>query len=181
MIVVVGESASGKTSVVRCLVNKYGFENIITYTTRPQRKDEQNGVDYHFIVKSQFEKLKEQDFFAETAEYNGWYYGSAKEDYNKCSNKKVVILTPAGVRQLRNNKINAAVVYLNVPRRDRLIKILKRGDNIEESYRRNLSDVGQFDGFVNEADIVIKNKKYKKSVDKVSKEIYKKYKEKLGE
>lgn len=42
----------------------------------------------------------------------------------------------------------------------RLIKILERGDDIEEAYRRNLSDVGQFDGIKDEVDYVISNKGY---------------------
>lgn len=70
-------------------------------------------------------------------------------------------MTPHGLRQLRKNKdLHIISFYIDVPRRDRLIKILERGDDIEESYRRNLSDVGQFDGIKDEVDYVISNKGY---------------------
>ena len=67
--------------------------------------------------------------------------------------------------------INVVSFYINVPRRDRLIKILQRGDNIEESYRRNLSDVGQFDGIEDEVDFVLYNEGYQKSIEEMAKEV----------
>ena len=169
MIVLVGESASGKSSIEKYLVDNYGYKKIISYTTRQPREGEVNGVDYHFITKSQFRRLKEQGFFAETAIYNDWYYGVAKKD---CTDDKVAVLTPHGLRQVSKiEDVRATSFYINVPRRDRLIKILQRGDNIEESYRRNLSDVGMFDGIEDEVDFVINNNGYNKSIAEMSKEI----------
>lgn len=169
MIVLVGESASGKSSIERYLVENYGYKKVISYTTRQPREGEVDGIDYHFIDKSQFRRLKEQGFFAETAVYNGWYYGTLKKD---CTDDKVAVLTPHGLRQISKIKgINVTSFYINVPRRDRLIKILQRGDNIEESYRRNLSDVGQFDGIEDEVDFVIHNNGYKKSIEEMAKEV----------
>ncbi len=169
MIVLVGESASGKSSIEKYLVDNCGYNKIVSYTTRQPREGEVDGFDYHFITRSQFRRLKEQDFFAETAVYNDWYYGVAKKD---CTNDKVAVLTPHGLRQVSKiNDINVISFYINVPRRDRLIKILQRGDNIEESYRRNLSDVGMFDGIQDEVDYVINNHGYSRSIEEMSKEI----------
>ena len=169
MIVLVGESASGESSIERNLVENHGFKKIVSYTTRKPRLAEVNGVDYHFISTELFLELKEQGFFAETAVYNGWYYGTAKSD---CTNDKVAVLTPHGLRQMSKiQDIDVISFYINVPRRDRLIKILQRGDNIEEAYRRSLSDVGQFDGIIDEVDYVIGNAGYKKSVEQITKEV----------
>ena len=169
MIVLIGESASGKSSIEKYLVNNYGYNKIVSYTTRPPRDGEVNGVDYHFIDKSQFRRLTEQNFFVETAVYRGWYYGVAKRD---CTDDKVAVLTPHGLRQVSKVEgINVMSFYINVPRRDRLIKILQRGDDIEESYRRNLSDVGMFDGIQDEVDYVINNHGYSRSIEEISKEI----------
>lgn len=169
MLVLVGESASGKSSIEKYLVDNCGYNKIVSYTTRQPREGEVDGIDYHFIDKSQFRRLKEQEFFAETAVYNDWYYGVAKKD---CIDSKVAVLTPHGLRQISKIKdINIISFYINVPRRDRLIKILQRGDSIEESYRRNLSDVGMFDGIQDEVDYVINNIGYNKSIAEMSKEI----------
>lgn len=170
MIVLVGESASGKSSIEKYLVNNYDYKKVVSYTTRPPRNEEIDGVDYHFIDAERFLKLKADGFFAETAMYRDWYYGTAKED---CTNDKIAVLTPHGLRQISKLKdIDVISFYINVPRRDRLIKILQRGDSIEESYRRNLSDVGQFDGVEDEVDYIIHNDGYKKSVAEMAQEVH---------
>ena len=171
MIVLVGESASGKSSIERHLVDHHGFNKVVSYTTREPRQGEVDGVDYHFIDTQKFLELKEQGFFAETAMYNNWNYGTAKED---CTDDKVAVLTPHGLRQVSKlDGINVTSFYINVPRRDRLIKILQRGDNIEEAYRRSLSDVGQFDGIADEVNYVIDNVGYKKSIAEMTHEVLK--------
>ena len=173
MIVIVGESACGKTSVANYLAEHYGYKKIITYTTRSPREGEQDGVDYYYVSNERFETLKIQNFFAETAIYNNWNYGSAREDYTQDS---VIILTPKGLRAIRNSGIkNIFSVYIHVPRRDRLIKCLNRGDDIEEAYRRSLSDVGQFDGIKDEVDLVVYNPSYTFDVMSIAGVIQEKY------
>lgn len=170
MIVLVGESASGKSSIEKCLVENYGYNKIVSYTTRPPRDGEVDGVDYHFITTEQFYKLNGQCHFAESAKYREWFYGIAKED---CTDDKVAVLTPHGLRQVSKlEDVNITSFYINVPRRDRLIKILQRGDNIEEAYRRSLSDVGQFDGIEDEVDFIICNEGYKRTIEEMAQEVH---------
>jgi guanylate kinase len=167
MIVLVGESASGKSSIEKNLVDNYGYKKIVSYTTRQPRQGEVDGIDYHYISESQFSNLQKEEFFAEIGEYNGWHYGTAKND---CTSDKVAVVTPHGLRQLKKiPNLDIRAFYINVPRRDRLIKILQRGDNIEEAYRRSLSDVGQFDGIADEVDYIIDNKAYSKTIEQMSK------------
>lgn len=169
MIVLVGESASGKSSIEKSLVDNYGYKKIVSYTTRQPRQGEVDGIDYHYISENQFIKLQNEGYFAEVGEYNGWHYGTAKND---CISDKVAVVTPHGLRQLvKIPNLDIHAFYINVPRRDRLIKILQRGDNIEEAYRRSLSDVGQFDGISDEVDYIISNENYTKSIDEMTKEV----------
>ena len=49
IIVLVGKTASGKTTVANELCKHHGYKRIVTYTTRPMRKNEVQDVDYHFI------------------------------------------------------------------------------------------------------------------------------------
>lgn len=169
MIVLVGESASGKSSIEKNLVDNYGYKKIVSYTTRQPRQGEVDGIDYHYISENQFIKLQKEGYFAEVGEYNGWHYGTAKND---CTSDKVAVVTPHGLRQLAKiPNLDIHTFYINVPRRDRLIKILQRGDNIEEAYRRSLSDVGQFDGISDEVDYIVNNKNYIKSIDEMTKEV----------
>ena len=168
MIVIVGESASGKSTLAKKYEDWLDFKRIVTYTTRQPRQNEKEGVDYHFIDDAEFERLNKEGFFAETAEYNGWKYGSAKKDY---VTNAVAVLTPRGLRSVKRNGVKCTSIYLNVPRRDRLMKCLSRKDNIEEAYRRNLSDVGQFDGIADEVDYVLNNPNYGKTPEELITEL----------
>ena len=93
--------------------------------------------------------------FCEKNSYRGWMYGTTwhgLSDYHT-----VAVLTPAGLRDMKRKGFAVFAVYLKVDRESRMKKLIDRGDNIDEAYRRNLSDVGQFDGIEREVDTVIDN------------------------
>ena len=54
MIILVGASASGKSVVVKKMIEKYNFKKVVTYTTRDIRVGEVNDVDYHFVSCEDF-------------------------------------------------------------------------------------------------------------------------------
>lgn len=170
VIILVGASASGKSTLAKEFEKQNpNFSRIVTYTTRPKRNGEIDTVDYHFISNEVFESMVKEKMFVEHADYRGWHYGTAV-NFGK-DEDKIVVLTPAGARAFRRYakthpelNLDIFIVYLQVDRRSRLIKILQRGDDLEEAYRRSLSDVGQFDSFEDEADFVINNENYKLNV-----------------
>lgn len=170
MIILVGESASGKSTIEKILADEYGYKRTVSYTTRPPRDGEVNGVDYYFISEDEYTEKFHSGYFVETGAYNGWFYGTTREQYDE---NTVCVLTPHGLRQIKKNfgENNISTFYIKVPRRDRLIKILQRGDNVDEAIRRNQSDVGQYDGIEDEVDFVIENDNYKKSPKECAKEI----------
>lgn len=174
IVILVGESASGKTSLANEFVKRNpSFDRVVTYTTRPKRINEIDGLDYHFITNEEFYEIEKQNLFIESATYNGWNYGTSKISFSPLRNY-VVILTPAGMREFKKmyaDNSEYRTIYLCVDRRTRLIETLKRGDNIEEAYRRSLSDVGQFDNVRREVDIVIENEEHMKSIGKLCEEL----------
>lgn len=173
MICIIGESGCGKSTVERILSDTYGFNRIVSYTSRPQRGLEIDGVDYRFVSEEDFIELKNGGFFAETGEYRKWYYGTPK---NQCTDDKVCVVTPSGLRQLKNNpELNIVSFYIQINRRDRLIKLLQRDSDIEECYRRSLSDCGQFDAVDKEVDYVINNDGYTLCPEVIAEMIYELY------
>lgn len=167
MLILVGGSASGKSTIEKLLCENYGYKKVTSYTTRSPREGEVDGIHYHFITKKEFAEKQNKGFFAEVGCYNGWLYGSAVED---CTNDKVAVLTPHGMRQIKQMpEIDAICFYIKVDRRDRLIKILQRNDKIEEAKRRDSSDVGQFDGIEDEVTDIIENDSYKYSPEEMAK------------
>ena len=86
MIVITGPSASGKTATCLYLQEHFGIRKVVTHTTRAMRVGEKNDVDYHFVTKEEFMRMKENDEFVETVFYNGNYYGTSRKEVriDKC-------------------------------------------------------------------------------------------------
>ena len=180
ILIILGESASGKSTIEKELVKSHGYQKVISYTTRKPRPTEIDGIDYHFVTDEQFEELSRRYFFAEIGEYRGWKYGSSIADCKR--DGMVAVLTPHGLRQMEKIKdFDIVSFYISVPRRDRLIKILQRGDDIDECFRRSSSDVGMFDGIEDEVDFVIKNDGYIHSAKAIADEIENLVREKGGD
>lgn len=170
MLVILGESASGKTSLQNILCETGIFKKIVKYTTRPARIEEIEGEDYHFVDIKTFDKLINAGFFVKHDTYNGWKYGLAKKDFFTLQNT-ISVVTPSEFRFLKLIHPNLISIYLMVDRKSRMINLLNRGDSIDEAYRRNLSDLGQFDGVCNEVNYVIENIEYHKTLPELRDEI----------
>lgn len=159
-IVLIGKTASGKTSIAKHL-EKLGYDRIITDTTRPMREGEKNGVDYNFIDVAEFlanakaRKYAEYTYF--NTKFGRWYYGSKLDSYNE-SGDKCIVLTPDGVRSvlaMRNSRDDILVVYIKVRSETLSERLKKRGNDPDEARRRLLADEMDFVGAEKLANITI--------------------------
>ena len=163
ILVLIGKTASGKDTIVNNLVNKHGFKKIITYTSRPKRRGEKDGITYHYISEDEFKQKIDEGFFAEWKTYNTefgvWYYGTALEDLEKADDKSVIILTPQGFRDIEYNIRNQEIIPIYLYANNETIKkrLLKRGDNPDEAERRIKHDNDDFRGFENEVGKIVYN------------------------
>ena len=73
---IVGPSASGKDTLARFLSERLGYNSIVSWTSRPPRAGEENGEDYWFVSREEFESTKSRGAFIEWSEFNGWFYGT---------------------------------------------------------------------------------------------------------
>lgn len=160
--VLVGKTCSGKTTIANKLIDLYGFKKIITYTSRPMRKGEKQGIDYHFISDEYFKHCIENDHFAEWKSYDTvegtWYYGTALEDLENTDNNSVIILTPDGYRDVcKKLKDKPKCIYIYANNETIKNRLIQRGDDENEANRRLKHDNEDFKDFEYEADKIFYN------------------------
>lgn len=138
MIVLIGASASGKTEIAKNLVTHFNYQKCITTTTRAMRPLERDGIDYHFISKAEFIRLKQRDAFLEVTEYNGNFYGLQKKD---AVQNGVVIVDPNGANVLiQTMKDDAFIVLVQADEHIRRERMMARGDLVNQINRRLIID-----------------------------------------
>ena len=147
--VLVGKTASGKTTVANELCKNHGYKRIITYTTRPMRVNEVQDVDYHFISDEQFNRMVENNEFTEYKRYNTahgvWSYGSVVTSEQEFSDDcYVIILTPQGLRDLSKKMSRYIAFYLDVSLESQLERLKKRGDEEQQIIKRLENDDKDF-------------------------------------
>lgn len=161
MLVIIGKTASGKDSIVKKLC-KNGYKKVLTYTTRPQRPDEINGITYNFINVEEFQQKISEGFFDEYKEYqtvNGkWYYGCSVKD-SICDNKAVIILTPQGYLDVicKYGYKNIKAIYIKSSNATLKKRLCLRGDDKQEAKRRLKHDNKDFKNVEKIVDKVIVN------------------------
>jgi guanylate kinase len=140
-------SGSGKSTLVNEL-RKYvsGLDFSISYTTRAPRGSEQDGREYHFISREQFEEMKARDEFLECAEVFGKYYGTGRrvlEDADRHGHDVLLDIDVQGERQVKQRIPDAVSIFVLPPSRAELESRLRKrsmSENVhsEDVIRRRL-------------------------------------------
>jgi guanylate kinase len=85
LIVVSSPSGAGKTTLCNRLRSEFPeLEFSVSYTTRPRRTGEQDGVEYHFVTVDRFQEMIAEDHFAEYAMVHGNMYGTSADQVRDC-------------------------------------------------------------------------------------------------
>jgi len=152
-LILVGKAASGKDHLKTKLRNK-GFIAGVSHTTRPPRKGEIDGVDYHFIKEDEFRQMIKNNEFVEYMDFNGGLYGQTKDDFAAAD---VMIMSKEGLDLLPDEyRKQCIVIYLDIDRLTRIERLNHRKDNNDTMARRLQADEDQFRNF-NDFEIRIKN------------------------
>ncbi len=143
LFVVSAPSGTGKTRLVERLVRRVpDLVESRSYTSRPARDGEQDGVDYNFISRKRFEEMVGRGAFLEWADVFGKLYGTAKVDTEAHLERRldvVLVIDVQGARQLRANGVEATSIFVLPPSPDVLETRLRgRSQDSEAQIRRRL-------------------------------------------
>jgi guanylate kinase len=103
LLVLSGPTCSGKDTIMRLLVKRNkNMRRLVTTNSRPKRSEEREGTDYHFISRSEFEKLIAQEAFYEWVEYRGEYRGGQKRHVHEALQSGKDVIWRIDVRGVKN-------------------------------------------------------------------------------
>lgn len=144
MLIVCGPSGVGKSTLVKGLLERTPQTMLsVSYTTRPSRANERDGVHYHFVDRSRFEAMIAAGAFAEWAEVHGNLYGTARtslEEARAAGRDVVFDIDYQGARQLKAGYPGAWGVLVFPPSLSDLEARLRgRGTESEEVVARRLA------------------------------------------
>jgi guanylate kinase len=148
VFIISAPSGSGKSTLVHRLLNTVtGLTFSISYTTRPPRPVETNGVDYVFISKHEFEERLDRGEFLEYALVFGNYYGTNRctwESAMREGRDLVLDIDVQGARQLKVAIPNAISIFVLPPSREVLEQRLRaRSQDSEEVIQQRLRGAAQ--------------------------------------
>ena len=158
-LMILGPSAVGKDTMINRLKTK--FPDVIyklpSYTTRPKRNGEIEGVDYYFLTKEEFFKLKNEGKLFGIQEYNNNFYASNKSKLEEAlENKDKVIILNYNIETANAIKDDLDFNYVAIlPPSESALKerLIKRGTKDEEIEKRMEKSIKEMQ-LINEANYI---------------------------
>lgn len=155
---IMGKSATGKDTIYKSLLQNSDLKlnRIVSYTTRPIREGEEDGIEYHFTDVEIMHQLEEQGKIIECRAYDTihgiWYYYMVKDSQIDLTNNNYLIIgTLESYIKIRNYfGINRVIpIYIDLDDGERLTRALEREKTqskpkYEEMCRRFLADCQDF-------------------------------------
>jgi guanylate kinase len=166
LLVLAGTSGAGKGTIgARLRASDPELHWSVSWTTRPRRANEQEGVDYHFVTRAEFERLRDAGGFLEWFEVYGDLKGTPLQyvvDELDAGYDVMLEIDVQGALSVKQSLAEALLVFVRAPNREEQRRRLEaRGSETEESIERRLARAGaeerigaeQFDAVVVNDDV----------------------------
>ena len=172
LIVVSGPSGAGKDTVInKVLETEKNVWVSISMTSRPPRGNEENGKDYFFVTKEEFEENIKQGNLLEYATYNDNYYGTPKSKIKEYLDKGIdviLIIEIQGALQIKDLIPEALFIFIMPPSMEELrYRLVHRGtdspDKIISRFKRAYEEINE----VTKYNYVVVNDEVEKASNKV--------------
>ena len=162
LFIISAPSGAGKTSLVRALIDScQNLEVSISFTTRPVRPGERDGVDYHFVNRESFQKLIQAGDFLEYAQVFDHYYGTSRSQVLAQLERGLDIILEIdwqGAQQVRRSMANTVSIFILPPSRKALEeRLTSRKQDSAAVIKRRLQDAMTEISHYDEFDYVVVN------------------------
>lgn len=168
LLVVSAPSGCGKGTILGEILKDDSFYYSISATTRAPREGEQDGVNYHFITKEEFEQRIAQGGMLEYAQYCGNYYGTPKKEVEQMrdAGRDVILeIEVEGAMKVRVLCPDAVFLFIAPPSVEELRRRLnKRGTEAAEVIEERVSQAARELSYANRYDYIIVNGELEKAI-----------------
>ena len=182
IIVISAPSGAGKTTLCNELQRrKPHIKFSVSCTTRPKRKHEVDGVNYHFLSDQEFIEKVQNNEFVEYENVHGYYYGTLRKTLENALAQQEMVLFDVdvnGAMTIKSNySENTCTIFILPPSLDDLKKrLIQRGSETEERIDKRLERTAQemeykdkFDACIINDDLAIAAEELNKLITKQNK------------
>lgn len=172
LFIVSAPSGAGKTTLVERLVEQVPRLRMSrSYTSRPIRQGEIDGVDYNFVTRERFEAMVAAGEFLEWANVFGNLYGTCAADTQRMlaeGDDVMLVIDVQGARQVRRRGVRATTVFVMPPSNEILGQRLRgRSKDSEAAIQRRLQVARDEVASFSEYDFIVINDELTGAVDRL--------------
>lgn len=172
LVVISGFSGAGKGTIMKELIHRYDYFLSVSATTRSPRTGEEDGKDYYFHTREEFQQMIDNGELVEWAEYVGNYYGTPKKYVEEqLANGRDVLLEieMQGGMLVKEQFPDALLIFISPPS----AKVLKerltgRGTESPEEIEKRLLRAVEEVKYMKEYDYIIVNDVLEDAINKVN-------------
>ena len=173
LVILSGVSGAGKDTIKKELIKRMEeVESLPSFTSRNPRVGEEEGIQYHFITKEQFEeKIKNNEFYEYDLHHENYYGTSRKLMNDKIQSGKIIVkdIEENGTEnlvKLLKEDTKIVTIFLKVDKDELRRRLENRGDNLtEEEMQIRLGRLEYEESKIKLYDYVIKNDDFEKTVE----------------
>ena len=160
-LVISAPSGAGKTTIIKEIFKLFpNFKFSVSATTRKKRDKEQNGKDYYFLRKEEFEKRIKNNDFVEWEVVHGEYYGTLKDELDKAIKINADIVLDVDVKgaiSIKKLYPDSVTIFINAPRDEIIERLKNRKSESEAEMQNRIERIDMEFGLKNNFDYVVNN------------------------
>ena len=173
IIVISAPSGAGKGTIIKELLKNDSKSRwlSVSATSREMRKGEEEGVNYYYLARGEFEKRIKEDYFLEYTNYAGNYYGTPKKYIKEKIEKGIDVILEIEIEGATNIKKiipEAVFIFIMPPSLKELVSRLKnRGTETNDKILKRFHEAYKEINEVTKYNYVVVNDKVSNAVDKI--------------
>ena len=174
LIIFSAPSGAGKSSLIRKLVqlSDQSIELSVSATTRASRDGEVHGKDYFFMSDDEFNQMKDNDAFLESANVHGFQYATIKSYVQEKINSGISVILDIDVQgftQIKNSLMEHISIFILPPSFEELEKrLFTRGQDSNEVILKRLKNAVTELKYADMFDYVVLNDEFNKTIETLS-------------